>query len=51
MYIIIIPLVNPSTIKVPTGDRAGIPELIVCLFFAIAIFGYSSYKRYQEEKE
>lgn len=51
MFTIIIPLVDPTTIKVPTGDNPTIALLVFFAVFGIAVVGFSFYKHYQKEKE
>lgn len=51
MHITIIPLVNPNTIKVPLGDKAGSIHVIIYIIVVITILGFSFYEKYQKEKE
>ncbi|UOX34443.1 hypothetical protein LXD69_02770 [Flavobacterium sediminilitoris] len=51
MFTIIIPLVDPTTIKIPSGDNPTVALLVVFAVFGIAVVGFSFYKQYQKEKE
>jgi hypothetical protein len=51
MFFTIIPLVDPTTIKIPLGDNPTIIEFIVYILFGVAVVGFSFYKQYQKEKE
>ncbi|MVO09175.1 hypothetical protein GOQ30_08385 [Flavobacterium sp. TP390] len=48
---IIIPLVDPTTIKIPSGDKPTVVLLVALAVFGITIVGFNSYKNYQKEKE
>jgi hypothetical protein len=47
----IIPLVDPTKIKIPTGDKPTVALLVAFAVFGIAILGFSFYNKYQKEKE
>jgi len=49
MFTIIIPLVDPTTIKVPTGDKPTIALLVAFAVFSIAIIGFSFYKKEKKQ--